>query len=555
MKRYRIILFIIFSSIFFTGCEDAVLDKEPRQSISESDVWSDLELVQKYVWSSYDGLVDFGIHYVNNYSAPQTEGASDQVYGLHSSRFAEYVQGEISPDQAGYFGSRWAAEYINIRNVNIFFQNIDNVEGDESIKNRLKGEMKFLRAWSYHKLTSLFGGVPLITEPFELTDDFSVARSSFEDCVEYIISELDDAINMVPEDVPPAEWGRITKGAVLGLKSEVLLYAASILHDPGTQPSGPLFDYTKTTKWQDASDAAKAVIDLPQYALVEVGTWEEYQQMFLSKTPEMIFVRPHHPQHSNTLRNLDQLNSPNGYDGWSAINPTQQFVDQFQMKDGLYIDESPQYNPSPETIYENREMRFYADILYNGAIYRGRAVEFFRPGGLDSEDGPGGWNASATDYCQRKYMDESVAFTEVYPTTPNIFFRLAEFYLNYAEAQYHLGNESVARDNVNIIRNRVDLPDITSSGEELLKDIRHERNIEMCFEDHRFWDIRRWMIAEEVLNQNALGMEWKKDDNGQLSYDVINVQNRQFDPTRMYYIPIPRSEIEKTDLVQNPGYN
>jgi hypothetical protein len=252
---------------------------------------------------------------------------------------------------------------------------------------------------------------------------------------------------------------------------------------------------------------------------------------------------------------MDKLNSPNGYNGWSAINPSQQFVDEFQMKDGLSIHDSPLYNSSVQFIYEDREMRFYANIIYNGTQYRGRAVEFFTPGGLDSEQGPSGWNASLTRYCQRKYTNESVNFDEVFPTTPYIFFRLAEFYLNYAEAQYHLGNEDISRDYVNMIRNRVHLPDITSSDQKLLDDIRHERNIELCFEDHRFWDIRRWMIAEEVMNQNVLGIQWLKDANGQLSYRIINVQDRLFDPNRMYYIPIPRSEIEKSGLEQNPGYN
>ena len=150
-------------------------------------------------------------------------------------------------------------------------------------------------------------------------------------------------------------------------------------------------------------------------------------------------------------------------------------------------------------------------------------------------------------------MDEGLDFTKGVGSQPYIFFRLAEIYLNYAEAQYHLGNEAEAREYINIIRARVHMPPITTSGEQLLEDIRHERRIELCFEDHRFYDVRRWMIAEETLGKNATGIEWSKAADGSLSYSPVNVQVRSFDP-KMYYIPIPLDEVNKTDLEQNPGY-
>jgi hypothetical protein len=160
----------------------------------------------------------------------------------------------------------------------------------------------------------------------------------------------------------------------------------------------------------------------------------------------------------------------------------------------------------------------------------------------------------------RKFMDESVDFNKGLGKQPYIFFRLAEIYLNYAEAQYHLDNEPVAREYINKIRARVGMPDISSSGPQLLEDIRHERRIELCFESKRFFDVRRWMIAEETDNKNAAGVEWKKvNANGELSpagtlqYKMVTAQQRSF-LARMYYLPIPLSEINKTDLQQNPGY-
>jgi hypothetical protein len=180
---------------------------------------------------------------------------------------------------------------------------------------------------------------------------------------------------------------------------------------------------------------------------------------------------------------------------------------------------------------------------------------------LDSKDGPTGWNYAQTGYTMRKHMDESVDFLKTASTTPEIYFRLAGIYLNYAEAEYHLDNEDIARKYVNKIRNRVHLPDIHSSGQELLKDIRHERRIELTYEQyHRFNDLRRWMLAEKELSKDAKGIAWKKvngqgelSDDGKLTYNFITAQHRSF-KKRMYYLPIPKSEIEKTDLQQNWGY-
>ena len=157
-------------------------------------------------------------------------------------------------------------------------------------------------------------------------------------------------------------------------------------------------------------------------------------------------------------------------------------------------------------------------------------------------------------------MDERIDLWQDLGNTPWIWIRLATMYLNYAEAQYELGNEQEAKEYVNIIRNRVNLPDITSSGEELFSDIQHERRIELVFENQRFFDVRRWMIAEETENEDAIGIVWKKldangdlDPNGELTYTFETFQERSFQE-RMYYMPIPIAEMQKSDLEQNPGY-
>jgi len=565
MKSYKKILIILmglFIILPFTCCEEEVLDKAPRESFSEKDIWNDIDLVKKYVWNNYNALGDFGITMSHGYME-MYETASDVAW-TNKTSVKIWNRGSVTPDRMGKWGPKWEDKYDYIRNINVFFDKIDEVETqDEDIKTRLKGEMKFLRAWCYFELINTYGGVPLITEPYSLDEDFTKEkRNSYQECVNFLVKELDEAKDMLPETVPSEEWGRITKGAALALKAEALLYAASKLYDPSTEPSGPLYDYDKQNKWQDASDAAEAVMDLNQYSLVEVDDWKDYQDMFLHNTSEIILARPYHKQYGQWAVNINKLNVPNGYGGWGYHNtPNHLFVQDFQMKDGKSIEDSPLYGASPDSIYKNRELRFYADIVYQGAEYYGRPIEYYLPGGLDSKDGPEYWNYSRTRYSMRKHIDESVDFHTENPETPYIIFRLAEIYLNYAEAQYQLGNEGVAREYVNKIRTRAHLPDINSSGEELLEDIRHERKIELCYERKRFFDIRRWMIGEEALNKPMIGIKWMKvdeegelDPEGELTYELITVQERNF-RKRLYHLPIPREEINKSNLEQNWGYD
>lgn len=553
---YRTVLSILLGLLILAGCEKQVLDKKPLDAFSEKDVFSDLSLTKMYVNTLYNALPMY-CYFREENSIDHLPAMSDESYTLHGDQ--TFMRGELSPDQTGIFSSVWA-KYSQIKDMNIFFEKIDGLEGDEAEINRLIGEVKTIRAWVYFILTDCFGGVPLITKTFALSDDFEVPRSNYQECIDFVLSELDAAVDMVPLEVPSEEFGRITKASILALKSRVLLYAASKLHDPALQPFGEFFDYDQTNKWQEASDAAKAVIDLDMFSLVEVDTWQEYHDMFLSNNSEIIFAVPRHVQY--VVENIEEELIPNGYVGWSGLNPTQEFVNSFQMSDGLSISESPLYDDSPGTFYLNKEMRFNAAIMYNGVPWQGRNTEFYIPSGRDSKQGPQPQDASLSGYTLRKFLNESTDFRNESSDSPAIQFRLAEIYLNYAEAQYYLGHEDIARDYINMIRERVHLPDVTSSGAELLEDLRYERKMELCFENgHRWADVRRWMIADEMLNKDCDGIQWKYVDTdgeldpfGELTYVLIPVESRTFFPDRMYYAPIPRTEIDKSNLEQNPGY-
>ncbi|NLB26492.1 MAG: RagB/SusD family nutrient uptake outer membrane protein [Bacteroidales bacterium] len=544
------VVFAVLGIFIFQSCEKSVLDKPPRDVFSEVDVWNDIELAKKFQTTIYNGL--WLPNYYEMYAASSDEALSaENISGINN-----FTRGQIAADYMMQFAPIWAYEYRYIRKANIFLEGIDGMAGDEQVKNVLKGETKFLRARMYFDLIKLFGGVPLITEVFELDDDFIIPRDSYEKIVDWIVKELDEAANLVPAERAASEWGRITKGVCLATKSNVLLHANSKLHDPSTAPGGPLFDYSKNT-WQQCADAAKAVIDMPHYSLQSVNTWQDYHRIFIEPNPEIIFAKVFHNNYGSRARHICYTNAPVKDGGWAEHTPLQGLIDDYEMENGKkFYEEGSGFDPSPEGLYNNREKRFYANILYHGSVWK-TPLDVVYPGGGEVSTPP----YVCAGYRLRKFMDENIQYLAgENGDSPWIWLRLAEMYLNYAEAMYELGHEDVAREYVNLIRDRVGLPERTSSGVELFNDIIHERRIELCFEFHRFFDVRRWMIADSTDNKDAMGIIWEKldsqgnlDPNGTLSYRYQMFYERQF-LDKMYYLPIPYAEIVKTQLEQNPGY-
>jgi hypothetical protein len=352
-----------------------------------------------------------------------------------------------------------------------------------------------------------------------------------------------------------ANFGRVTKAAALALKSRVLLYAAS----PQWNASIDL------TKWQKASDAAKAVIDLNVFQL-HTGN---YSDILTTNNPEIIFSRLTNKEYRwSAFQGVEMFLSPSGFHGWASFAPSQNLVDAFGTADGKDLND-PTSGYNPQNPYINRDPRFSAVIVYDGRPY-GRpeffqdrykagstnAAEFFE-GGLDSPQGWDTWNNSQTRYTFRKYCDTTYNYNN--DLQVNKFWvvsRLAEIYLNYAEAQFYLGNNATAIQYLNLIRQRARiktlLPALT--GTALENKIRNERQVELCLEGHRYYDVRRWKIAEVTENMPLMGVVITKNANGTKTYTYTKVQTRVFKPQH-YLLPIPRDEINRTDLVQNPGYN
>ena len=261
------------------------------------------------------------------------------------------------------------------------------------------------------------------------------------------------------------------------------------------------------------------------------------------------------------------FNGRNGSNGWTGENPTQNLVNAYEMKNGElpYLNEELplQVNPASgydeENPYVGRDPRFEASILHDGSMWAGRETEMWH-GGLDSpESSIGSWNASKSGYAFKKFMVESIPPTgsSVKPENPWIYFRLTEFYLNYAEIMYELGDEETAREYINKVRGRqsVQMPPVTASGLELRDKIRNERRVELAFEGHRFFDVRRWKIADQTESKALLAIDIQKSEDGNKIYETTLLLNRVF-LDQHYLLPIPRAEVDKSNgcLVQNPGY-
>ena len=597
----RTVAIVLGCSLLFAGC-DNTLNLDPRGELSSDAVWQDPALVLSYLNEVYSAT---GLGYGDPMPTP---GIVDEAVNTHGHDGTVIVTSNLSPDDRGIWDSpgwrptseapyeqySWPRVYARIRDLNIFLQ---NVEGNDAIpaaeRETLLGEAYFLRAYFYHNLMKLYGGVPLIDAPFELGDDltqYQTPRGSFEETVAFIVGDLDRATDRLSTSA--RRLGAATRGAALAFKSRILLYAASDLYN--VNPSGMAeTGYTggsQQQRWQSAKDAAQAVIDLGVYGLEQTATADEYHDLIVwGGRSELIWARFFNqaggeltccsPQHNHS-----QFVSPNGYNSWSGDTPAQNHVDAYEMSDGSEFSwDNPEHAENP---YANRDPRFDANILYNGKIWRERPAGVntldprgiiqtgwyevpgqanLRPG-LDTREGPvQNWNGTRTGYNLAKFVDRNINPDTEQAFNPWIHIRYAEILLNYAEASEELGQTGDALWALNQVRSRVGMPDVLGGDTRTVMDrIRKERQIELAFEGHRYFDVRRWMIGPEAYTDGlGIRITGHLDPNGELlvtnrynyEYEVITVQQRGWDD-RNYFLPIARDEINRNpNLVQNPGYN
>jgi starch-binding outer membrane protein, SusD/RagB family len=545
------------------SCKKDFLNVTPTDRVSEAALIADSSLFEDFVTNRYIGI---------RLQDKEGDGTNPGFgrgfeYGMWSSISDESIynnddntwiiqRGGISPDNTGIAGTIWGRSYRSIRECNWALLNLDKVSMSATHKARLKAELQFIRAFRYQDLIRNYGGIILMGDKVynlsdNLQDEALFKRSTLKESMDYVLGQLDQAAANLPVNNDNS-WlfGRATKGAALALKSRLALYAASPLYNTGT--------------WADAVKAAQAVIDLNKYGLYTGG----YDKLFFdANNNETIFARLYTKNAGHT--HLEIANGPNGYGGWGGNLPLQNLVDDYEMNNGKPItDATSGYNAQDP--YTNRDPRFYATVLYNGAQYRGRAVETFTPGGKDSKDGNDNWNTSKTGYYLKKFINENYPLQNPWGNAgfqPWYYFRYAEILLNFAEAANEASGADVvpsgavmsARQAINLIRERpgVNMPDLPAGlSQSAMRDaIRYERRVELAFEEHRFYDVRRWKIADVTENQPANGISIAKSGSTLTYSTKVALTGRAFS-SKMYWLPIPRAEIQASGnkITQNPGY-
>lgn len=549
MKRYIILLVSVVSMTFLGGCE--YLDYDESSYLLKEDVFEELSRTSKFLTNIYSQLPD---DFSTIDGAMRSSGTDEAIHVNNLSNVRYFTDGTWSPIQT--VDTKWDGMYSGIYNVNLFLKEIEGKTWDELKWNLDYQELmaqfelypyeaRVLRAYFYFELFRRYGGVPLITSELTPEEANDVDRASAQDIVNFIVSECDAAMEILPETysdlVGTPEHGRVTKGVAMALKARTLLYAASPLHNESNDLS----------KWDAAAKAADALLDLNLYTLES-----NYKDVVNNgEGAELIFgIR----QDEST--SFEKANFPIAYEGGNTGTcPTQNLVDAYEMAaTGLPItDENSGYDANFPFV--GRDPRLVNTVIVNGSIWKGQVVEVW----YGANNGAPKRNASLTGYYLKKYVIESVNIAPVAaPKRHNwVLFRLGEVLLNYAEAMNEAAGgpenagdyDRTALQAVNEVRLRAGMPVFPAgmSQDEFRTKLRNERRVELAFEDHRFWDVRRWKIAPET---NIKGITVVVNPFGGYVYGTKDVETRVWDE-KMNLYPIPQGERFKNNkLGQNPGW-
>ena len=556
--RYVFVSMAVGSAFTLCSCND-FLDREEDSFIDKTATFDSYNRTKQYLTYAYS-LLPEGL---NRFSGGALLGAAtdDACFAIESSNIQQFNNGSwnalSNPDNVWdrYFAgiAKCCTLLENSNHINLDISRLDpakRVEYENNLKDirMWRAEAHFLRAYFNFELLKRYGPIPIIKSTLDINKDYSdTPRPTMKEVVEFIANDCDiaaDSLELTPWRNMNDAFGRATKGAALALKSRLLLYAASPLYvdfgdiDEANKPSD-------ATLWKAAADAAKAVIDLNQYELASA-----YDDLFKNdfQNKEYIFVR-RYPSNSD----FEKSNFPVSYGGKGGTNPSQNLIDDYEMLDGTAFDWSDPVKAAHP--FENRDERLLATVLMNGVLFKGKRVATY-PGGADAMPNP---NATKTGYYLRKFLNENVNIQTGGGSDGHVvpLFRLAEIYLNYAEAlnEYDPTNPDIAVY-LNKIRERVSLPDVPSglTQEQMRTLIHHERRVELAFEEHRFWDVRRWKVASSTLGAPVKGVKITQDDAGNFTYSPVQVEQRVFQP-KMYWYPIPQSEVLKLHhWEQNKGW-
>ncbi len=607
--RYSIAT-VVFAVMALTtiSCEK-FLDQAPSSEQDKEYIFQDYLRAQRYLDMMYYYMPRIQANYKFDEYYGFLESATDMSeytasYGATNRSFN--VGNWKATAAATEVSDVWYRCYKQIRRAWMFLDNVDNFNNEPTGRKPLmKGECHFMVAYFYFELAKRYGGVPLVKKVLDLESDYKIPRSSFDETIAFIMSELDTAEALLSDwwsdEGSWEDYGRATKTWCKALRSRVTLLVASPLHNPTGDAS----------KWKAAAEAAKDCLDYCEAQGFHVLT-TDWQNLFLRKTPSqnpelIVFKRAgtYATNFNTRMINYEQATPGDMFWGYGSNSPTQNFVDRFpvitynELGVATGVEDFDWNNPDHvANIYKNRDPRFYYTVLYNGRMWINRAIETWRDGttyGADRD--PKNHLYSRTGYYLRKYWGRECknknnpGGCKTYP----FYIRLAEMYFNYAEAMNEVygpdnGNGGMsAIEAINTVRarlicppnnqiqnnqsdpyyyvlvERTENPDFpvlpqglpglpTGMSKEQARDkIQNERIIEFAFEDQYFYDILRWKRGPELIGGAIYGVDIVKSGST-YSYNRIKVEDRIFDAGRMYLYPIPQDEVYNLGIEQNPGW-
>ncbi len=533
-----------------TSCSD-VIDLNPGDRFSPATVWSSTTTVDSYVLGLYS-IFSSSCEFYGTGSPKLSDAYSDILkcgdWDQYSTSFNKslFQESAFNSTSAGAFEC-WSSHYERIRRENEFLRDAPQYRekfGEKWMDTRI-AEVRFCRAYAYYLLCRVYGGVILRTE-VDGPEQNDKARSTEADCWDFIIEELKDLAPQLPQgnktengdNWDDANYGRATQQAAYGLLSRVALFAE---------------------RWDVAAQAARDVekcggaLDLTGYANVFNGDLKSNKEILFGVDFEQDVITHRYDAYVRPSGDAKALGTSALY---SIYFPTSELADSYEMADGTPFS----WETHGSDPYTGREPRFYATILYNGASWMGRTIESYVGGadGFKEYENSKSANTTVTGYYLRKYLkDGDKSWITAYSAQTCILIRYAEVLLNKAEALAELSwdqNSVEALQALNDVRGRVGLPSRqTASKEEFMEFVRHERMVELAGEGFRYWDLRRWKLAEEVINgKNVHGVKITKTDSG-FNYEHVDADNgnKRIFYDRYYHFAIPESERSKNPLCDN----
>lgn len=549
MKKYIVNIVSVLAVLSLAGCNDW-LDMNPTNKVSDKIVWSDETYITQYVNGFYGYISRYGSFETQDSQVGLTDGLTEtlkfgsDVAGTNAGfpNIIAFARGGLGAPTAAFHFGNWENLYERIRRVNEFLYNLKKYGGwlDGKTYTRYEAEVRFFRGFLYWQLLKRTPEAIIYDENL-LAIRPNMPLSTEEEGWNMVEKDLMFAAETLPAQWPGTEAGRITSGAAYALLSRAMLYAK---------------------RWESAKNAAEEVFKL-DYKLMPGTTAAEYTKAFTSaRAGNTEAILEYNYLVGGPNHTWDQLFMPGGDNATMGgrAAPTQEMVESYEKAEvGGFPDWTPWHTAEGTTLtppYDQLEPRFHASVLYNGCQWKKRTIQPYvkgKDGWVEYGDGTPWGNRTATGYFLRKLCNENYTDYSQKCTQPWIAIRLAEVYLNHAEACYMLGETKAANDDVRAIRARVQLPYSDKSGDALMAAIRQERKIELFCEGHHYWDMRRWRLAHTAYTgMRVHGLKITlNNDTGQFTYTYVDCdhEDRLFEE-KLYRIPLPENELANNNAVR-----